>query len=65
VLEREREAYIYQRIYNYSSVQEIIKKARILKYGHEGAEMMPKWTLDDMIKYLYKDKIDKENEKQK
>ncbi|MDD3876017.1 MAG: hypothetical protein PHT69_05315 [Bacteroidales bacterium] len=53
VLERERDAFIYQRIYNYSSVQENIDNTRIQKYGINEHMYREFWKLDDMINFLY------------
>jgi hypothetical protein len=55
LMEREREAFVYQRIYSPKSVNATIENARLQKYGRDMAQNMRKWTLDDMIKYLYGD----------
>jgi len=59
VLQRETEAYIYQQIYNYESVQKTILNARNDKYQFMDEWARPSFNMDDMINWLYKDLINK------
>lgn len=63
VLERERDAFVYQRIYNPSQVNDMIENARIIEYQdktrpYSDPNKRPLfYSLDDAIKYIYKDQI--------
>lgn len=63
VLEVEREAFIYQRVYNPSRIANIIENARATEYKDpnspyfEPAKRPLFYGLDDAIKYIYRDQI--------
>ena len=53
VFEIEKEAYIYQRIYSYDSVQSIIENAKKVQYPNV-LDRPDYYDLDDAIRFLYK-----------
>ena len=61
VLEIEREAFIYQRIYNSTRINNIIENARIMEYQDKTRTYSNPdnrslfYSLDDAIKYIYRD----------
>lgn len=69
VLEIEREAFLYQKIYNAQGVYDLIENARILEYKDPTSKYSDPnnrplfYDLDDAIKYIYKDLIESENKK--
>src|SRR5690625_2198014 len=52
-LKRELDAYQYQRIYNWNSVQEFIDSQTIEKYGHIQENIRPALNLEGAIKFYY------------
>jgi len=60
-LDREREAYYYQSIINPEGVQKIIENARNIEYSSPQNRPFD-YSLDDMIRFIYKDDIEKEQE---
>ncbi len=52
-LERETEAFIYQRIYDHQSVQDFIDKITEIKYGYQDESIRQQADLEEAIKYKY------------
>ncbi len=52
-LQRERDAYNYQQIYNSQSVKDFIDERIKSKYGHIQENIRPTMNLEEAIKYYY------------